>query len=132
MALGSKRNCKIGRQTTGGGLNENRIKLVGFGDGPVYKAFQNLKSGKFEEKELALFIQRAIDDLKANPFIGVPIPHKLWPVVYIRKFSINNLRKYNLPNGWRLIYTLKANEVEIVSIILEWFSHKEYERRFNY
>lgn len=106
--------------------------MVGFGDDSLHKAFQALKSGKFEEKELALFIQRAIDDLKANPFIGVPIPRKLWPVVYIRKFSVNNLRKYNLPNGWRLIYTLKANEVEIVSIILEWFSHKEYEKRFNY
>jgi Txe/YoeB family toxin of Txe-Axe toxin-antitoxin module len=113
-------------------LKENRIKIVGFVDNSLYKAFQQLKSGKFEEKELASFIQRAINDLKDNPFIGVPIQRRLWPIRYVRKFSINNLRKYNLPNGWRLIYTLKGNEVEIVSIILEWFSHKDYEKRFKY
>ena len=54
-------------------MKDNRLKIVGFGDDSLYKAFQELKSGKFEDKELASFIQRAIDDLKENPFIGVPI-----------------------------------------------------------
>gem|GEM_PF-2928534 len=34
----------------------------------------------------------------------------------------------NLARGWRMVYTLVGNEVEIISIILEWFGHKEYER----
>ena len=42
------------------------------------------------------------------------------------------MRKYNLPNAWRLAYTLKGNEVEIISIILEWFDHEGYEKRFGY
>ena len=42
------------------------------------------------------------------------------------------MRKCNLPDGWRLVYTLAGNEIEIISILLEWFSHKEYERRFGY
>ncbi len=113
-------------------LNDNRVKSVGFIDESTREAFFKLKNGKFEEKELASFIERAIRDLKENPFVGVKIPQKLWPADYIKKFSINNLRKYDLPNGWRLIYTLRGNEVEIVSIILEWFSHKDYERRFKY
>ena len=50
----------------------------------------------------------------------------------MKKYEINNLWKYNLPNGWRLIYTVKASSVEIVSIILEWSDHKSYERRFGY
>lgn len=113
-------------------MNDNRIKRVGFIDDQTYKAFLELKSGKFEEKELASFIDRAIGDLKANPLIGISIPRKQWPAEYVREYGINNLRKYDLPNAWRLIYTLRGNEIEIVSVILEWFSHKEYERRFNY
>ncbi len=116
----------------GGCLKDNRIKSVGFIDEATYKAFLELKAGKFEEKELASFIERAIKDLKENPLIGIAIPKKLWPSEYVRKFGVNNLRKYDLPGGWRLIYTLRGNEIEIVSIILEWFSHKDYERRFGY
>ena len=113
-------------------LSDNRIRRVGFIDERTQKAFLELKSGRFEEKELASLIERAIKDLKENQLIGIAISRKLWPAEYVRKYSINNLRKYNLPNGWRLVYTLRGNEIEIVSIILEWFSHKDYERRFKY
>ena len=113
-------------------MNDDRVKLVAFGDEAVQKAFEELKKGRFEEKQLVSHIQRAIDDLKENPLMGIKIPSRLWPKEYIRRFSINNLRKYNLPDGWRLMYTLAGNEVEIVSIILEWLPHKEYDRRFKY
>ncbi len=103
-----------------------------FIDARLFKAFEDLKSGKFEEKQLAEFIQRAIDDLKQNPLCGVIISQRLWPAKYVKEFALTNLRKYDLPNGWRLIYTLTGNDIEIVSIILEWFSHKEYEKRFGY
>ena len=39
---------------------------------------------------------------------------------------------YDLPNGWRLIYTIETNEILVLAIILEWFDHKNYERTFNY
>jgi hypothetical protein len=32
----------------------------------------------------------------------------------------------------RLIYSITGDEISIVSIILEWFDHKDYERRFSY
>lgn len=96
------------------------------------KAFDKLKRGKFENKELYDFIDRAMDDLKANPACGIQIPNKLIPKEYIKNYKINNLWKYNLPNAWRLLYTIKANEVLIVSVVIEWLSHKDYEKRFNY
>jgi len=37
-----------------------------------------------------------------------------------------------IPNGWRLIYSVANGEIKILSIILEWMSHKDYERRFGY
>lgn len=30
------------------------------------------------------------------------------------------------------MYTVKEDPVEIISIILEWLDHKNYERRFGY
>ena len=83
-----------------------------------------LKKGRFEDKKLYKFIDRAIDDLKANPSCGIRLPKHLWPREYVRKYSITNLWKYDLPNGWRMIYTIESYEVTIVSIILEWFDHK--------
>jgi len=78
-------------------------------------------------------VSKAVEDLKANAFTGIQIPKKLIPKSYIRKYGISNLWKYDMPGGWRLLYTITKNtEVEIISAIIEWFDHKDYERRFNY
>jgi len=78
-------------------------------------------------------IKRAIEDLKQNAFIGIRIPKRLFPKEYIQKYYITNLWKYDLPNGWRLMYTITPeNEIQLISAILEWFDHKNYERKFNY
>ena len=54
------------------------------------------------------------------------------PRKYVQEYSITNLWKYDLPDAWRLIYTIGSDELKIVNIILEWFDHKEYEKRFHY
>ena len=71
-------------------------------------------------------------DIKNNPSCGTKIPKKLWPRVYIEKYNILNLWKYDLPNSWRLIYTIKEDDIQVIGVILEWFDHKNYERRFKY
>lgn len=110
----------------------NRETYVAFVTKELKADFNLLEEGKFEDKQLHTFIQRAIDDLKQNPTCGTKIPKDRWPKEYIQKYEITNLWKYDLPNAWRLIYTIEANEVTIMGIILEWMTHKEYERRFNY
>jgi len=78
-------------------------------------------------------IKRAIKNLQQDAFFGIQIPKRLFPEQYIKKYNLNNLWKYDLPNSWRLLYTITSeNEVEIVCAILEWFNHPEYERRFHY
>ena len=69
-----------------------------FGDEKIRQAFECLKEGKYEDKELHRFISRAIEDLKQDPFCGIPIPKKLIPKEYKIKYNVNNLWKYNLPN----------------------------------
>jgi len=113
-------------------LNQTRIKRVAFADASVRKAYEELEGGRFEEKELKKHIDTAIRDLKESPFCGIMIPSKLWPKEYVLKFKVNNLWKYDLPRGWRLVYFVAGNEIEIVSIILEWFDYEKYEKRFGY
>jgi len=91
--------------------------------------FNNLKY----DDPLKKGIIKAIKDLKENAFAGIQIPKRLFPKKYVKKYGINNLWKYDLPNAWRLIYTVTPeNEVELISAILDWFDHKCYERKFKY
>jgi Txe/YoeB family toxin of Txe-Axe toxin-antitoxin module len=78
-------------------------------------------------------IIKAINQLKQDAFYGIQIPKRLFPKEYITKYHITNLWKYDLISGWRLIYTITAdNEVEVLAAVLDWFDHKEYERTFKY
>lgn len=100
-----------------------------FANNKVENEFINLP----KESTLKKFLTRAIKDIQKNTFCGVQIPKKIIPKEYIRKYKINNLWKYNLPDGWRLIYSITTpNKVEILTVILEWFDHKNYEIRFKY
>ena len=104
-----------------------------FGDENLKKAYHELEAGKFEDKQLKEWLDRAVQDLKKNAFSGIQIPKRLIPKEYHARYGpLTNAWKYNLPNAWRLIYTIKRDEVVVLSVVLEWMSHKEYERRFGY
>jgi len=122
---------KIGKREACDKMNE-KINQVAFISQETKNAFLDLSKGKFEEKQLYEFIERAIGDLKENPMCGIWIPKKLIPKEYVLKLGINNLRKYNLPNAWRLLYSTAGDEIKIVSVIIEWLDHKSYEKRFRY
>jgi len=91
----------------------------------------SLKIGDFSDKQLYKFINRAFHDIEKDISCSIKIPKKIWPKKY-KKYGVDNLWKYDLPNGWRLIFTLEKDDLCIVALILEWFSHKDYEKRFKY
>lgn len=112
---------------------DGRTKGVGFADDSLADAYASLKEGRFEDRLAYERLSEAFEELKKNPMTGIKIPGSLWPKIYIKKYGITNLRKYDMQNGWRIIYTVRGNCVEVVAVILEWFSsHKEYEKRFGY
>jgi len=104
--------------------------LCNFSDEKLKASYEKLKDSRVEDKMLYKWISRAIDDLSENAFCGIQIPKKLILKEYIKRYSIENLWKYDMPKGWRLIYTIAREEICIISIILEWMDHKNYERRF--
>lgn len=103
-----------------------------FVDESIKNAFYKLENGDSSEKELFRFINQALNNIEENAFCGVQIPKKQIPKEYANKYGTANLWKYDLPNAWRLIYSIRSGKVIVMSIILEWMNHKEYERRFNY
>lgn len=100
-----------------------------FADDKVEEDFNSLS----EDDWLKKAIQKAIDDLKDNVFCGERIRQRQIPKEYIKKYGIDNLWWYPLPNAWRLVYSvITPSNVEILALIVEYFSHKGYERRFKY
>ena len=105
---------------------------VVFADKKVKEAFEKLKSTKTESTNLHKWLVRAFKDLEKDHAAGTQVQKKLIPKEYIRKYGIDNLWKYDLPNAWRLLYSIAEEEVVLISIVLEWLTHKDYEKRMGY
>ncbi|MCX6741954.1 MAG: hypothetical protein NTX24_02140 [Candidatus Pacearchaeota archaeon] len=103
-------------------------KEVVFADEKLEKAFDSLS----EEDWLKKAIKRAISDLKENSACGKHLKQELIPKEYVKKYQIDNLWWYPLPNGWRLVYsTIGQSEVDILAVIIDYLDHKNYERKFS-
>lgn len=99
---------------------------------------ENLKKSYDELPEtdhLKRRIDYVIQRIKEKPAFGQPIAKRLIPKEYKEK-GVDNAFWVQLSKGkgWRLIYSLRSfSEIEIVAIILEWFTrHKDYGRKFKY
>jgi len=77
-------------------------------------------------------IKQKIEMLRDNPQYGIHIPRDRIPKNYIKNYDVNNLWKVNLSGAWRMIYTIRGNEVEIISLILDILNHRDYEKKFRY
>ena len=117
---------------------ENRIGMLSmkskvvFAEGKVKESFKKLSRMGNEKSHLLKWLNQAFDRLSEDAFSGIQIPKRQIPKRYIEKFGIDNLWKLNLPQGWRLLYSVARDEILIISIILEWLPHKIYEKRFKY
>ena len=105
---------------------------VHFASKEIKAAFDALANGRGEERDVYDMMVRAIDKLEKDPFIGERVRMKLIPKEYVRKYGVDNLKVYNLNDSWRLIYTVVGDKLVIVSVILEWMTHKEYDRKFGF
>ena len=80
-------------------------------------------------QQLLKSIDAKIEYLKMNPLAGdhaqKPLPEK-----FVNEYDINNLWIIDLVGYWRMLYTLRTDEVEIVSLILEWINHEKYDKIF--
>jgi hypothetical protein len=110
----------------------NAAKTRYFADDQVRELFLNLQSGRAEEKEIFYLLNTVFDTLAMDPFCGIQIPKRQIPKIYLTKYGIDNLWKYNFHKNWRLMYSVAGNGTQLITLVPEWLPHKEYERRFGY
>lgn len=106
---------------------EGEIRFV---DEKLKKAFEELKES---DKELYEELENAFENISKNVFYGRNVRKNLIPKELIQKHNLNNLWIYNLREGWRLIYFITSpDKIEVLAVILDWMSHKDYERLFKF
>ena len=95
---------------------------------------QQNKEGKenTEEMQLLKSINQKRDFVKANPFYGDNIQKDQIPKEYIIKYNTKNLWRVELTNYWRMIYTIKGDQIEIICFVLDIIDHKKYDKKFGY
>jgi hypothetical protein len=105
-----------------------RSSKVIFIDDELEEAFYRMSDDDPIKKALI----RAIENIKEDYQSGEYIPKNKIPKAYLKKYGINNVRVYDLPSFWRLMYTITgSDEIGIISVVLDWMSHKDYDKLFN-
>ena len=100
-----------------------------FIDDQLENAFNSLPDNDPIKKALIKAIQNIKEDFQAGEYI----PKSKIPEGYLKKYGINNVRVYDLPFAWRLMYTITgSSEIGIISVILDWMNHKDYEKLFKF
>jgi mRNA-degrading endonuclease RelE of RelBE toxin-antitoxin system len=82
--------------------------------------------------QLVKLVEKGIEKLKYDYQYGSHISKNKIPTEYLTKYGVENLWKLDLSSNWRMIYTVRGTEIEVLSIILEVLDHKKYDRKFGY
>ena len=114
------------------------IRLIGDAE----KAFNGLNrivgeqrsDGITSSKDITLLdaINRIFDILISNPFYGENAKKDLIPKEYRQKYDADNLFIADLPDYWRMIYTLESDEIEIIAFVLDIINHNNYNKKFGF
>lgn len=101
------------------------------------EAYKHLNEHAAESKRnrtLLNAIKKKVELIKANPYYGDPIAKSLTPKEYVSRYGITNLFRVELPNFWRMLYTLTNDEteIEIIAFVLDVIDHDEYDKKFGY
>ena len=100
----------------------------------VYKYLNSQASNSKVERSILNAVHKKVELIKANIHYGNPVAKNLIPEEYKMKYSVTNLFRVELPNFWRMLYTLTdgETEIEIVAFVLDVIDHPAYDKKFGY
>lgn len=81
-----------------------------------------------DEMKLLRSIRQKVELVKANPFYGDNIEKRKIP----KEYNVQNLWRVELTNYWRMLYTIKGDQIEIVCFVVDLLDHKKYNKKFGY
>lgn len=95
---------------------------------------QQIKECKENSEEIQLLrsIKQKLEFVRTNPFYGDNISKKLIPKEYIKKYNAKNLWRVELTNFWRMLYTIKGDEIDVICFVLGILNHNNYNKKFRY
>ena len=77
-------------------------------------------------------INRIKELLKINPFAGDQVHNFQIPSKYVKKYEVENCWRIELADRWRLVYTVKGGDIEIITFVLDIINHRDYDKIFGY
>ena len=91
---------------------------------------QQVSAGKENSEEIRLLrsIKQKIEFIKQNPFYGDSIKKTLIP----KEYNVNNLWRVELTNFWRILYTIRGDQIEVICFVLDILDHPSYDKKFGY
>ncbi|MDP4038982.1 MAG: hypothetical protein Q8P57_00145 [Candidatus Pacearchaeota archaeon] len=78
--------------------------------------------------QLIKSIKEKINFIKSNPFYGNNIKKSQIP----KEYNVSNLWRVELSQFWRLLYTIKGDQIEIICFVLDIIDHQTYDKKFRY
>ena len=99
------------------------MKNIHFADAKTRISFESLKK---KNQILYEIIGFSFERLNENCFCGRQI--RSIPLEYFRKYRITNLWRYDLPKAFRLLYSVKNEEIIIIALILDLAENRHYQK----
>ena len=100
----------------------------------VYKYLTKQAPSSKTESMILNAVNKKIELIKLNIHFGNPVAKNLIPKEYKIKYGVTNLFRIELPQFWRMLYTLTNGdtEIEIIAFVLDVIDHKTYDKKFGY
>ncbi|MEK6937710.1 MAG: hypothetical protein AABX04_01570 [Nanoarchaeota archaeon] len=116
------------------------VRIIFLGEADIeFKKLNGLVGQQFaegkestDEMQLLRSIKQKIEFIKANPFYGDNMPKNLIPKEYSLKYQASNLWRVELINFWRMLYTIKGYQIEVICFVLDVLNHKDYDKKLGY
>lgn len=112
------------------------VKLIGNADEALQKLEHSINSYKSQGKtppkydmQLYSSIERALNNLKKNPFCGDCVKKELIPKELL---NLPNLFRIELSQFWRLLYYVTGDQVKVIAVVFEICDHPNYNKIFSY
>jgi hypothetical protein len=92
---------------------------------------KQIKDGRKNSDEMQLLrsIKQKFELIKLNPFYGDNIPKR---IILQSNYDVKNLWRVELSKFWRMLYTIKGDQVEVICFVLDIVDHSAYNKKLKY
>ncbi len=100
----------------------------------VYDFLNEQASTSKKERMILNSLQAKLEIIKKDPHYGNPVSKSKISTYYKAKYSASNMFRVELPQFWRMLYTLTnfEEDIEIIALVLDICSHKDYDKKLGY